>query len=251
MRFVALTAVPADSTAAVKILCAATGQVPAEARMRMAGEPPLLIARLDDDAAQMLVAQLRSAKVAALSIDMDVPGDESRLVARSFVFGEAGAGEPGYFELQPRMGEPMRLPYEDIDLLVRGVRLHRSSTTHTESKRKLDLGRALLTQGLMITKVEKREVTTRIESPEHFLLVYSGESVGALYEEEVTFQSLGKDLQPARLANMGFITDKLRRLAPQAQYDDRLLRLGRRPMAFEGDPVDVVAEILRRSLASQ
>jgi hypothetical protein len=169
------------------------------------------------------------------------------MVARSFAFVEAKDGDPAHFELSPRAGEPMRLPYDRIDLLVRGVRVHSSTQTVTESKRKLDLGRAVLTQGLMITKVEKREVTTKTESPEHFLLVYAGESVGALYEEEVVFQSLGKDLQPARTANMGFITEKLRRLAPQARYDDRLLRLGRRPLPFDGHPVDVVAEILRRS----
>jgi hypothetical protein len=247
MKLVALTVPPADPTAAVKILCELAGQVPAEARMRLAGEAPMLLARLDDGAADALAAKLRAARVAAISLDADVPGDESRLVARSFAFVDAQGGEPAHFELSPRLGEPMRLPYGQIELLVRGVRVHRGSKTHTESKRRLDIGRALLTQGLMITKVEKREITTKTESPEHFLLVYAGESVGALYEEEVTFQSLGKDLQPARLANMGFITEKLRRLAPQARYDERLLRLGRRPLAFEGDPVDVVAEILRRS----
>jgi hypothetical protein len=247
MKLVALTTAPADPAAAVKILCEVAGQVPAEARMRLSGEPPLLLARLDDEAADALAARLRAAKVAAISIDADVPGDESRLLARSFAFVEAQDGDPAHFELSPRSGEPMRLPYERIELLVRGVRVHRGSHTHTETTRKLSLGKALLTQGLMITKVEKREVTTKTESPEHFLLVYAGESVGALYEEEVIFQSLGKDLQPARLANMGFITEKLRRLAPQARYDERLLRLGRRPLPFEGHPVDVVAEILWRS----
>jgi hypothetical protein len=242
MKFVALTAPPADSAAAVKILCELANQVPAEARMRLAGEAPLLLARLDDEAADALAARLRAAKVAAISVDADVPDDQSRLVARSFAF------EPGHFELYPRAGEPLRLSYGEIELLVRGVRVHRGTHTHTETKRKLALGKALLTQGLSITKVEKKEITTKTESPEHFILVYAGESVGALYEEEVVFQSLGKEMQPGRLANMGVITDKLRRLAPQARYDERLVRLGRRPLAFEGDPVDVVAEILRRSL---
>jgi hypothetical protein len=241
MKFVALTKPPADTTAAIKVLGDLAGQVPAEARMRLAGEPPLIVARLADEDADELAAGMRAAGATALALDVDVPTDEARLVARSFAF------EPGSFDLSPRSGEPLRISYGEVDLLLRGVRVHRGSTTRVETQRKFDFGRALLTQGLKMTKVEKREVTTQTENPQHFLLVYAGEASGALYEEEVTFQSLGKDLQPSRLANLGFITEKLRRLAPRARYDERLLRLGRRPLPFEGDPVDVVAEILRLS----
>jgi hypothetical protein len=248
MKLVAVTAAPADPASAVKILCEAVGQVPAEARMRLAGEPPMVVARLEDAAADALAARLRAAKVAALAVSADVPGDESRLIARGFAFVAPTVGEPGHLELSPRVGEPMRLPYEHIGLILRGVRVHHGTATHTETKRKLDIGKALLTQGLMITKEVKKEVTTKTEAPEHFLLVYAGESVGAIYEEEATFQGLGKELQPSRVANMGVITEKLRKLAPQARYDERLVRLGRRPMPFEGNPIDVVAEILRRSL---
>jgi hypothetical protein len=202
----------------------------------------MLVAQLEDAAADALAARLRAAKVAVLSLPADVPGDESRHIARSFSF------EKEQLVLSTAAGEPLALPYQEIQVLVRGIRLHHRSATRTETKRKLDIGKALLTQGLMLTKVEKREVTTHTEAPEHLLLVYAGESVGAIYEEEVTFQGLGKELQPARVANMGVITEKLRKLAPQARYDERLVRLGRRPLPFEGDPIDVVAEILRRSL---
>jgi len=241
MKFVALPKAPANVDAAVKVLRELAGHVPAEARMRLAGEAPFIVARLDDDAADALAEGLRAAGIAALALDVEVPTDESRMVARSFEFA------PDAFVLLPRSGEPLRMPYGEIDLILRGVRVHRGSSTRVESKRRLDIGRALLTQGLMVTKVEKKEIVTRTENPEHFILVFGGGEAGALYEEEVVFQSLGKDLQPSRLANLGFITEKLRRLAPQARYDDRLLRLGRRPLPFEGDPVDVVAEILRRS----
>ncbi len=241
MKFVAVTKPPADVAAAVKVLCTLTAQVPAEARMRLAGEPPMIVARLADEEADALAAGLVAAKIDALALDVEVPTDDERLVARGFAF------ESAVFELLPRTGEPLRTPYGEIELLLRGVRVHQGTHTRTETKRKLDIGRALLTQGLMITKVEKHEVISRTENPEHFLLVYAASGVGAINEEEVTFQSLGKELQPSRLANVVFVTEKLRRLAPQARYDDRLLRLGRRPLAFDGDPVNVVAEILRRS----
>jgi hypothetical protein len=241
MKFVVLTKTPADVAAAVKVLGDLAGQVPAESRMRLAGEPPLVVARLEDVDADVLAAKLRALGLAALAVPVDVPSDEARLVARSFAF------ETAFLELSPRSGEPTRIPYGDIDLLLRGVRVHRGSVTRVETTRKFDVVRAVVTQGLKMTKVEKREVTKQTEDPEHFLLIYAGEWCGALYEEEVLFQSLGKDLQPSRLANLGFITDKLRRLAPQARYDERLLRLGRRALAFEGDPIDVVAEVLRRS----
>ena len=128
------------------------------------------------------------------------------------------------------------------------MRVHHSQVTKKETQRKFALGTALLTQGLKITKTETREVTSKLEDPEHFLLVYGRGGTAAVYEAEVIFLSLGDQIQPSRLANLNLVTERLRKAAPQARYDDRLLRLGRRPLPFEGDSVDVVAEILRNAM---
>ncbi|MGZ3461375.1 MAG: hypothetical protein ACXU86_23030, partial [Archangium sp.] len=47
---------------------------------------------------------------------------------------------------------------------------------------------------------------------------------------ELDFSCLGAAMQPTRMANMAMLARLLRDKAPRAFYDERLLRLGRRPL---------------------
>ncbi|MHB8417110.1 MAG: hypothetical protein ACYDCL_03475 [Myxococcales bacterium] len=243
MKIVALARAPADPAPAVKLLCASAGFAPAEARMRLAGEAPLVLARLDDGPAEALRAALAEAGLAALAVDARPPGDAERFLVRSFELGADAA------VFSPRLGEPMRVPYPSISVILRGLQLSRETQVHTETKRTFSLGKALLTQGLAITKTEKKEVKVETESPAQFLLVYGGPQAAAIYEGEVAFTCLGKDVRPSRLENLNLLQERLRQRAPHAFFDDRLLRFARRVSPFDGGrPTDLAAELLRRAV---
>lgn len=243
MKLVALAVAPKEPGPALKFLCEAAGYAPAEARMRLAGEPPLIVARLDDGPADALCAALRNLGLAALAVPARPPGDAERLVARSLRF----TPEAVYFS--PRQGAELEVPYAAITALLRGLHVSREEGVRTESSRKFNFGKALITQGLSITSTEKKEVKYEATSADQFLLVYGGERPAVVYESEVAFTCLGPDVLPSRLENLNLVAKRLRAKAPGAYFDDRLLRMGHRSLPFDGGrAADVVAEILHQAV---
>ena len=240
---VALVRPPKNLEAVSKLLAAEAGFAPAEARMRLAGEPPLLLVRWEDERAEALAASLRGTGEAAVSCPLPPPGDADRLVCRTFRLA------PGAVELSPRLGPPLVLPDGQLRLVLRGLRVQRESKVRVEKERKFDLGKAIMTQGLMLTSEKKREVQTEVEEAEGFVFLYSDAGGTALYEAEVAFTSLGAQVRPSRHENLDLVVRLLRERSPAALYDDRLIRLGKRSAPFDpGRSVDLYAEILRRGL---
>ena len=93
--------------------------------MRLAPEPPALLARLEAGRADALVAALRAAGLAALSVDSEVPSDRDRLVAARFVLSEADA------VFTPRIGEALAVAWTDVLAILRGLRVARRETERT------------------------------------------------------------------------------------------------------------------------
>ncbi len=243
MKLVALAVAPKDPSPAIKFLCDTAGYAPAEARMRLAGEPPLVLARLEDGPADGLCASLRKVGLAALAVPARPPGDGDRLVARSLRF----TPESVYFS--PRMGAELEVPYYAITALLRGLHVSREQGVRTETERKFSLGKAIITQGFSMTTTEKKEVKFETESADQFLYVYGGPQPVAVYESEVGFTCLGPDVRPSRLENLNLVTNRIRAKAPGAFFDERLLRMGRRTLPFDGGrPADVVAELLHQAV---
>ena len=229
MKLVATLVSPVPLEQRAEELAAETSGALAECRMRLVGEPPLPFARLPDAEAEALAQRLRKKGWTIGTCPLPPPGDESRLVARTV---ELLAGEVRF---SPRAGDSLVLRDADLAVMLRGLRSATDSSSHTVKERKLALGSALLTGGLKLTKTSQREVKSVTESVEHFLLVYDRAGhCAALYDSQLAFGSLGKDIQPTRLGNMQLVTDRLRRRAPQARFDDRLLRLGKRPLPLVG-----------------
>jgi|GEM_PF-321949 len=262
MQLVATVRPPPDLERAVSTLVTAGGMTAAEARMRLAPEPPALLARLPGDRAEALVAALGRAGLVTVAIDEDLPGRHSRFQARSFAFDDAGA------RFTARSGETLVLPWGAVRLVLRGLRSERTTMEHTETSRKLSVGRAVLTGGLVMTRKTTSTVHGSQEQSEQLVLVHgeAGERV-VLAEGTLEFSGLGPLLQPARTANMGVLAEELKRRAPRAYHDDRLVRIGRRALPFllggehavqaggaavrrtdTRGSVDVLAEVLDRAV---
>jgi hypothetical protein len=158
------------------------------------------------------------------------------------------------FLAQDAQGAVHACPFAAVRLLQRGARTHSSTQVETTTKRQLNLGRALLSGGMMLTK----KVTTTTERTTHakepFLLVQRGDGAPDLmvYEHRMSYQCLGAEMAHATLANLGLLAARLQTQCPQAPLDDRVGRPGfvaGLPL-LGADPVDLglylVSEARRR-----
>jgi hypothetical protein len=171
-----------------------------------------------------------------------------RMMVRSFELTDAG------LRLTSRQDTTVLIPFGSIDVLVRSMRHAESVSTKTVRERKFSLGKALLTSGLVMTNVKETTHTTTNAEAHEFLLVFAGaHPVAFLGEQELTYPSLGAALQVSRPANFRHLLTELRRLAPRALWDERLVRrpalvqtLG--PVLSADDHLDFAAAMVAASL---
>ncbi len=227
MKLVAMVRAPERPDEAAGALAGAAGLTLAEARMRLAPEPPALLARLEAERADSLVSALRAAGLATLSVDCQVPSDRDRLVAARLALSELGAA------FTSRLGETMAVAWTDVVAILRGLRVARLETERTEKSRRFSAGLAVATSGLVATRRVERTARSSEESSEQVILIYARDGRAAvLVEGGLDFSCLGPGRQPSSTANMAEVARRLREAARGAFYDERLLRLARRPLPF-------------------
>lgn len=163
----------------------------------------------------------------------------------------------------------MRVAWGDVVAILRGVRAARSEVERVEKSRRLSVGAAVITGGLKMTRTSTRTVRSSEESTEQVILLFARDGGAAvLSEREVEFSCLGPSMQPSSTGNMVELARRLRDGARGAFYDERLLRLGRRPLPFvaggeslsqtkttrvtrtdTSGSLDVLAQVMRQALA--
>ncbi len=227
MKLVAIVRTPKRPDEAAREVADATGLTLAEARMRLAPEPPALLARLEPDKANALVASLRKAGLAALAVDVRCPSDKDRTVAHTFVLNDLGV------TFTPRFGDSMEVEWSDVLAILRGLRVSRSEFERSEKLKTVSAGAAVLTGGIVLTRMAPKTVRSSEEADEQVILVYTRDGRAAtLAETQLDFSCLGSGLQPSSTGNMVELARLLRERVKGAFYDERLLRLGRRPLPF-------------------
>jgi hypothetical protein len=262
MKLVAIVRTPPRPDEAARAVADAAGLTLAEARMRLAPEPPALLARLEPDRANVLVAALRKAGLAALAVDAHCPTDKDRTVARSFALDDTGV------TFTPRFGDSMEVEWPDVLAILRGLRASRSEVERTEKSKRFSVGTAVVTGGLWMTRTSTKKMRSSEEAMEQVILLYArGGRAATLAETQLDFSCLGTRMQPSTTANMVELARLLRERAKGAFYDERLLRLGRRPLPFlvggesrsqtptvtttrtdTSASLDTLAEVMRRAL---
>lgn len=265
MRLLALIKRPADLDAAVRVLADVTGLTLAEARMRLAPEPPALLSRVPEDVARQQVTALRQAGLAVLAIDDTAAQQVERTIVRDFAL------EPSGLEVSDRSGSGFETPWTELAVILRAVTTVRSTTDQTETKQKFDAGTALISGGLKMTRSVEQTTRTSSTETEQVVLAYTRDGRCAAFRElAVNYSCLGPLLQPVRLSNLLTIAKQLRERAPKAFYDERLIRLGTRPLPFviggeshlhtgkvsqtrtsTAAGVELLAEVIREALAQK
>lgn len=244
--FVAIARLP-DDPAALRQASALTGLAPADASRMLAGALPRVLVRSTREGPR-LVEALEAAGFRAFAAEAAaLPTDRDRVVARTLAFSPQG------FVAVDGRGQEHPCPPEAIGAFLRGLRQTESSETVTSTERKLDLGKAILTSGLVVTKKVETVTERRTTHRDPFLLVQrcDGEPSIILYEQRLTYQGLGPDLQHSRAANFLALLARLRALAPTAPVDDRILRpgfLGGLPL-LPVDPADLALYLVAEARA--
>lgn len=226
MKLLALLKAPAQLEAARQTVARVLGVTAAEAGMRLAAEPPSLLAVLPDSEADAHLRQLRAEKLAAASCAVPVP-TAGRLLARTLSL------EPDAVSFEDRQGATLRIPWPEVIAILRGQQMIRQQSETTQKVRQFSMSRAVLTQGLSMTKTSEQTVRSQQEDVVHFVRIYARSGEWAAVEDnQMAFACLGSQLQPTKLGNIQKVAQLVRERAPGAFYDERLLRLGRRPLPF-------------------
>ena len=218
--FLSLGGLPARPDA---IPCAAqlAGLATADAVRLLTGTFPRILLRNVPEPEALVAALQAEGYLAWASDPAQVQGDAQRLLLRDLQWTEGG------FLAQDGQGT-QHCPFAAVRLLQRGTRTHAATVLETSTSRKVDLGRALLSGGMMITK----KVTTTTERTTHakepFLLVQRNDGLPDLmiYEHRMSYQCLGAAMGHATLANLGLLVAKFQSHCPQAPLDDRVNRPG-------------------------
>lgn len=259
MYLVALVTLQGPVEAEAEALARDLGLTAFEARQRLTGSLPLVLLRSPDrEKARQLGQALVARGHHAVGVDLStLPPPSQQVAVRDFRL-EADA-----FVHVPPAGPEQRLPWTALSALVRAMQVTTSTTTQTSRERNFSLGRAVLTQGLSVSKEVVSTTTSKATAREPVLyLFHSGGPPWVLLESALRYGGLGPRLRPIRADNFAALVAALREHAPKVPYDERLVqhRGGGREAGDAAGPagagdtpsaVDVLAHVVWRSLGSR
>jgi hypothetical protein len=180
---------------------------------------PAVVARYGEiEPAWACAGRLRANGISPILLTADdLETDARRFLVRGFELGAQGV------KATSRRGETAQIAYGDLDLFLRGVRVDERTEMKTTEQRKFSMGRALLTQGLMMTKtVRKTEKLTSVEREEFFHLYAEGRPPLVFRSGALDYRSFGHALQPSVQANFTRLVEEMRQAFPHARYSERL-----------------------------
>jgi hypothetical protein len=141
-----------------------------------------------------------------------------------------------------------RLPFGAITALVRAVHSARVETTEKSTDKKISIGRAALTGGLLATKNVATERTRVSEAREQVLYVFASTPQPWIVAASRTrYDGLGEPLRPMQLENFERLVTVLRERCPAAAFDDRLLAVKNADVATADLLANVVALAVTRA----
>jgi hypothetical protein len=220
MHVVAIYNWKEESVELVQALAGALGITVYEARQRMFGVEPAVVASFaDQQPALELAGKLNRSGIATLIFDATaVRGSAGYFIVRRFEF------KKWSMSIESSDGQRIEIPYDEIDLLLPCTNIVGVSEQKTVTERKLSIGKTILSGGIpMTTKVERQEAVTSEERTKA-LYLYAGKRSPVIFSQiGMTFDGLGEAMKLSRELNFAHLTNELRRLCPGAVYDDRLV----------------------------
>src|SRR5664279_2474445 len=219
--FITLGRLP-DHPTAISRAAQIAGLAPSDGARIFAGTFPRILLRTATDP-EGLVAKLTAEEFVAWASDpTQIPTDDRRVLVRSLSWTADG------FMAQDAQGSVHACPFVAVRLIQRGARIHTSTEVEKTTKRQFNLGGALLSGGLILTKKVTKTTERTIHAKEPFLLLQRDDSAPDLmiYEHRISYQCLGSVMGPSTLGNLGLLITRFQTLCPQTPLDDRVGRPG-------------------------
>jgi hypothetical protein len=213
---VAISALGCSVDDEARALAADLGTIAYEERQKlMPGLPAVVLTTTDAERARDVTAKLQSRRHRVLCCRAaDVVSADAMISLRRFDMTDAGL-EAG----------ADRLPWSDISILIHARHSHETEGVEVVKDKKFNLGRALVTGGLVMRKTVTREVATHKQDSEHVLYLFraSGTTPWLLREQGTHYSALGAALTPTSPRNFAIAVDEFRRRAKTARFDDSLV----------------------------
>lgn len=212
---------PPGGDSAIAVLAGALhlSRLEARARVQAAQSGAAVVARFaDQQAARDCAARLSADGLPSLVVARrEVESDADRLAVERFELAAEGIAA------HDAAGRQATLAYSAVRTILRASRLISETTTEIVRERKLSLGRAILTGGLVMTRVEKRKRQTTRGEPEGLLYVHAdGQRPLCFAQLALDYRGLGSKLAPNAAENFDRLCEAIRLRCPAARWDDRL-----------------------------
>jgi len=250
MHVVAICGWKEETAELVQALATALGITVYEARPRMIGGGPSVVASFaDPELALALAKKLNQSGIATLILDAAaVRSSADYFIVRRFELNEWS------MRIETSDGHWAEIPYTEIDLLLPGTSIVGSSETKTVTERKLSIGKTVLSGGIPMTRKVEQQEEAASEERRKVLYLYAAKRSPVFFSQNgMTYDGLGAAMKLSRELNFNHLMSELRRFCPGAGYDDRLLnRIGQvrllGPALNPETNLDLAADILARSL---
>jgi hypothetical protein len=232
MFVVAVIALGTPVETEAPLLAGEIGITAYEAGLLLRAPSPAVVLRTEDRArALALLGALRERGHDSVACDTNaVVASADMHVVRSFALDADALADAGE-----------RLPYGSITAFVRAVHSARVETTEKHTDKKISLGRAALTGGILATKNVASERTRVSEAREHVLYVFaSSPRPWIVVASRARYDGLGEPLRPMQLENFERFVAVLRERCPGAAFDDRLLAV----KTADANTVDLLANLV-------
>ena len=220
MHVVAICNWKEESAELVQALANALGITVYEARLRMFGNGPAVVASFaDPQPALELAGKLNQSRFATLIFDAAA----LRSSAGYFIVRRFELKKMSIF-IETSDGQRAEIPYDEVDLLLPCISIVGVSEQKTVIERKLSIGKTILSGGIpMTTKVERQEAV-KSEERIKVLYLYAGKRSPVIFSQiGMTFDGLGDAMKLSRELNFAHLISELQRLCTGAVYDDLLL----------------------------
>ncbi len=221
MYLVAIHQWQQETTEVAEIVAAALNILVFEARQKVIGGEPVVIASFaDQNQAEELAIKITDAGIPAWVIDtLKVRNNNLQQHVSRF---ELGAQT---LQVETSTGESLEIDYKTIDLLLIAIGgVGQTETTNTTVERKFSLGKTLLSGGIPMTKKVKTTETLATEERDKTFWLYTRSGETLIFTcNAMNYTGLGEARQITHDLNFTYLLKELQRLAPQAHYNDQLL----------------------------
>jgi hypothetical protein len=209
-----------------------------------AGLPAVVLVTADETQAKAVAAAIARHKLISVVCDRSRVLPSGRMTAlRNF--------ELTPTELIADSTSKESCPYNEISVMLRANHRNSQTTVELVKERTFQPAMALATGGIVMTKKATKEVSTTTTQREQVLYIFrrGAPHPWLLRERAASYTTLGSAMAPSSFENFTKTVAQLRKLAPGAVFDERLVNSRKVQGLGDGsDATDVLAYLLADSL---